>query len=138
MHPSDVTLLRTGWLRYAPMTVVIFSDFFRSFKVAQAVCPNIVSYMFKFQDELRYVFWFVVVFAGLLYGSIQLMRREARKTLAANYIREYDLAHPRQGIRFDESPSAKDANELSNFPIRQLGMLMVIPCTLIAVDESVI
>ena len=89
--------------------------------MTQAVCPKSVVYMSMFQDELRYVFWFVAVFAGILYGSIQLMRREYRKTMAANYIREYDLAHPRQGIRFDESPSAKDSNEMTRFPAHQLG-----------------
>ena len=90
--------------------------------MAQAVGSKNVAYMSNFQDELRYVFWFVVILVGALYGSIQLMRRESRKTLAANYIREYDLAHPRQGIRFDESESPKDSNEMSRFPVRQLGM----------------
>ena len=94
--------------------------------------------MFTFQDELRYVFWFVVIWAGVLYGSIQLMRREARKTLVANYIREYDLAHPRQGIRFDDSMSPKDSNEMTVLSSKHLGKFTSPTRHPIPLDESVI
>lgn len=64
------------------------------------------------------MFW-----ACVLYCCVQLIRREARKTLAANYIREYDLAHPRQGIRFSDSDSPKSVNEMADKSMNGDGMI---------------
>jgi hypothetical protein len=54
------------------------------------------------------------------------MRREARKIHVANYIREYELAEPRQTIRFEEKrrSSSSNAKEPRGEEIQSAGLGM--------------